>query len=79
MCGRFFATSTFREIRLRWNIRGDDDCPLFAPRFNIAPSQQVPVIVSDDGTRDIKRMQWGLVPAWAKDPCIGTKRSTLGM
>jgi hypothetical protein len=35
MCGRFTASFEFRQR----------DLPIFAPRYNIAPSQQVPVIV----------------------------------
>src|SRR4029077_16898986 len=41
--------------------------------FNIAPSQQVPVIVRADGAPDAKGMQWGLVPWWAKDQTIGNR------
>jgi putative SOS response-associated peptidase YedK len=69
MCGRFGATFTFREIMVRWNLQRD--IPLYAPRFNIAPSQQVPVIVSAHRAPDAKGMQWGLVPWWAKDQAIG--------
>jgi len=54
---------------VRWNLQRD--FPLYAPRFNIAPSQQVPVIVSTDNAPDAKPMQWGLVPWWAKDQAIG--------
>jgi putative SOS response-associated peptidase YedK len=71
MCGRFGATFTFREIMVRWNLQ--HDIPLYAPRFNIAPSQQVPVIVSTDSAPDAKGMQWGLVPWWAKDQAIGNR------
>jgi putative SOS response-associated peptidase YedK len=71
MCGRFGATFTFREIIVRWNLQRD--IPMYAPRFNIAPSQQVPVIVSTDSAPDAKGMQWGLVPWWAKDPAIGNR------
>ena len=42
MCGRFSATYTFREIKIRWNLQGDFS---FEPRYNIAPSQSVPVII----------------------------------
>jgi len=35
MCDRFTASFEFRQR----------DLPIFAPRYNIAPSQQVPVIV----------------------------------
>ena len=49
MCGRFSATFSFREIKVRWNLQGDFS---FEPRYNIAPSQQVPVIVRmKTGTR----------------------------
>jgi putative SOS response-associated peptidase YedK len=41
MCGRFTATFEFREIKVRWNLQGDLS---FVPRYNIAPSQSVPVI-----------------------------------
>jgi hypothetical protein len=30
MCGRFSATFTFREIKIRWNLYGDLS---FAPRY----------------------------------------------
>ena len=47
--------------------------PLYVPRFNIAPSQQAPVIVSADGAPDARGTQWGLVPWWAKDQAIGNR------
>jgi putative SOS response-associated peptidase YedK len=68
MCGRFTASFEFREIRLLFNLKRD--LPLFVPRYNIAPSQEVPVIVQSDGTNELKPMRWGLVPSWAPDPSI---------
>jgi putative SOS response-associated peptidase YedK len=56
---------------VRWNLQRD--FPLYVPRFNIAPSQQVPVIVRTNQASDAKPMQWGLVPWWAKDPAIGNR------
>ncbi len=56
---------------VRWNLQRE--LPLYAPHFNIAPSQQVPVIVRADGAPDAKGMQWGLVPWWAKDQAIGNR------
>jgi len=61
MCGRFTATFEFREIRIRWNLQRD--LPIFTPRYNIAPSQEVPVIVRNEGRNEINAMRWGLVPA----------------
>jgi putative SOS response-associated peptidase YedK len=47
---------------------------LLAPRYNIAPSQIVPVIRSPQSGADLREMagcKWGLIPYWAKDPKIG--------
>ena len=38
------------------------------PRYNVAPSQQVLGVVTQDGARRVVQHRWGLVPAWAKDP-----------
>lgn len=68
MCGRYTLTKTgempeffeISEVRL-------------PPRFNIAPTQDVPVIRSSDGARKLDLLRWGLVPRWAKDPSIGAR------
>lgn len=45
---------------------------LFAPRYNIAPTQMVAVIAEDkDGVRSLRQFKWGLIPFWAKDEKIG--------
>ncbi len=58
MCGRYgFAPGEFREIKLRFNIGGD--IPLFKPRYNIAPTQQAPVIVNLEGGNRMELFQMG--------------------
>jgi len=42
--------------------------PNFPPRYNIAPTQPIPVVIVENGARHFKLMRWGLVPAWVKDP-----------
>jgi len=37
-------------------------------RYNIAPTQSMPVVVSPDGKRVMETMRWGLIPSWVKDP-----------
>jgi len=71
MCGRFTYAKEFRELRIRFNL--DRDIPLFRPRYNIAPGQEVAVIFNRDGARGLAMMQWGLVPAWVKDPAIDNR------
>ena len=69
MCGRFGAS--YRDIKTVWNLYGDFS---FQTRYNIAPSQEVPVIIrNDDGRNEAKVMKWGLVPSWAPDPSIGQR------
>jgi putative SOS response-associated peptidase YedK len=69
MCGRFGASFQYRDIKVVWNLYGD--FPGYFPRYNIAPSQDVPVIVSNEGRNELNSMRWGLVPSWAQDPTIG--------
>ena len=71
MCGRFTASFEFREIKVLFDLQRD--IPLFAERYNIAPSQEVPVIVQNEGVNELKPMKWGLVPSWAPDPEIGNR------
>ena len=73
MCGRFVKKSPKEELRKRF---GFDDVPsgsLFDPRYNIAPSQEHPILIVLDDRRQVIPMKWGLVPNWAKDPKIGYK------
>lgn len=43
----------------------------YTPRWNIAPSLEVPVIAAPKGRRSLDALRWGLVPFWADDPKIG--------
>lgn len=45
----------------------------FEPRYNIAPSQQVPAVIQDNGSNRLVKLRWGLIPYWAKDVGIGNK------
>lgn len=42
----------------------------WAPRYNIAPTQPIPVIRQNPkrAVRELSMLRWGLVPSWAKDP-----------
>ncbi len=51
-----------------------DEPPNYSPRFNIAPTQVVPVVrTGADGVREWAPCRWGLVPPWAKDLKIGAR------
>lgn len=71
MCGRYELHTHPAAIALAFGI---GTIPSLAPRYNIAPMQQVPVVRrSQTGPRELVDMRWGLVPRWAKDPGIGAK------
>jgi len=42
--------------------------PNFPPRYNIAPTQPVPIVRLSEGRREFALVRWGLIPAWVKDP-----------
>lgn len=65
MCGRYTLTTPSIEIMKRFGI---DQIPFdYQPRYNIAPGQMVPAIISDSGTNRIGQLKWGFIPSWAKD------------
>ena len=53
------------------------EVPLLKPRFNIAPTQAVPVVrmapQQSEPQRQFVFLHWGLVPSWADDPAIGNR------
>ena len=70
MCGRFTITATAEEFQQRLELGEMPDD--WQPRYNVAPSQSIPV-VTDADQRRVHWMQWGLVPFWAKTAAIGGK------
>lgn len=73
MCGRFTLTATPAEVEALFGLI---DLDAFPPRYNIAPTQPVVVVVSAPPRapgsnlpdRQAVLVRWGLVPAWAKSP-----------
>ena len=68
MCGRFTLRASARVIAEQFGLF---ELPSFAARFNIAPSQLVPVVRM--GGCELVWLRWGLVPGWAQDPAIGNR------
>jgi putative SOS response-associated peptidase YedK len=65
MCGRYVITSTPQAIRA---LFGYPEQPNFPPRYNVAPTQPIPIVRILDGKRSFALMRWGLLPSWVKDP-----------
>jgi putative SOS response-associated peptidase YedK len=70
MCGRFSNKSSSEKIKREFNVT---EVPTVAPRYNIAPTQNIIAINQEAGEREAKTFKWGLVPSWAKDTLIGAR------
>ncbi|MDT8436467.1 MAG: SOS response-associated peptidase [Gemmatimonadota bacterium] len=72
MCGRFTLATPAAEWAALFEL---GDVPEFAPRWNIAPTQDVAAVRvvpradggADPAEREVARLRWGLVPHWAKE------------
>ncbi len=73
MCGRFVKKSSGEELRKRFGFDDPAQGVLLEPSFNIAPSQEQPILIVAQDRRILAMMKWGLVPYWSKDPKIGYK------
>jgi putative SOS response-associated peptidase YedK len=65
MCGRYALTLPPDAVRAVFGYR---EQPNFPARYNIAPTQPVPVVVAASGARSFMLMRWGFLPGWVKDP-----------
>ena len=72
MCGRTNLTATPEELAAAFEL---DEVPALSPRYNIAPSQPVPVVRVEASRRKrrLSLVRWGLVPHWAGDPKVGAR------
>ena len=71
MCGRFAFYSPAEATAALFGVAG---APAVAPRYNIAPSQDIAAIRNDAAAgREFVLLRWGLVPFWAKDASIGNR------
>jgi putative SOS response-associated peptidase YedK len=64
MCGRYNLVPT-ESVASRFEV-DNPQLPLL-PRYNVAPSQAMPVVVRNSPNR-IVEMRWGLIPSWSQEP-----------
>ena len=70
MCGRLTLTHPNTALAALFDAGLANDLP-DSPRFNICPTQAVPVVTFASGIRHLGPMRWGLVPSWYKTPTAG--------
>jgi putative SOS response-associated peptidase YedK len=69
MCGRYGFGNPARLGTLPLGVA----LPDLDARYNITPSQNVPLVLQEGETRQAAMARWGLVPFWADDPAIGNR------
>jgi len=80
MCGRYTLTSP-EDIAARFGLGALSETQI-SPRFNVSPSQSVPVIRGHDSGPALEYMRWGFRPGWMKGtgsrpPPINARGETL--
>ncbi len=76
MCGRYVSPDE-AAIEAEFNlVRSELEFPA---SYNVAPTQNVPVVRETHGKRSCSRLHWGLIPFWAKgvQPKYSTINATL--
>jgi putative SOS response-associated peptidase YedK len=63
MCGRYILRMQDRYLR-EWNLHGPP--AWVTTSYNIAPTQQVPVMRMEDGGPVAAMVRWGLIPSFAR-------------
>jgi putative SOS response-associated peptidase YedK len=73
MCGRYRLSRRKQIIAEHFDAISDADD--WVPRYNIAPTQPVPVLQQHptEPTRHLSQMRWGLIPSWSKDASSAAK------
>ncbi len=72
MCGRYRLSRRKQIVTEYFDVPEDDED--WTPRYNIAPTQPVPVIrKTPNQLREMVFLRWGLIPSWATEPSIGAK------
>src|SRR5262249_55408750 len=71
MCGRYRQSRRKQIIAEHFDAISDAED--WIPRYNVAPTQHVPVIRQNptEPTRHLSQMRWGLIPSWSKDASGG--------
>jgi len=63
MCGRYLLSTSAEIIA---GLFQADTSAKWRPRYNIAPTQPIPVVLQGPEQRILQSMRWGLTPRWAK-------------
>jgi len=71
LCGRFTLSTDIKTLINVFQLK--EDIFDYIPRYNIAPGQDIHVIIREEDSRKLRLMKWGLIPGWAREAKIGYK------
>lgn len=71
MCGRFVSATPADEVARYFDAQAPEAA--LEPSWNVAPTNDIYVVLEDGGIRRVAPHHWGLVPVWAKSPALGNK------
>lgn len=66
MCAQFMIRAKIKDLAIRFNAKAPSQEPLFKP--HVFPRYLAPVVVQSPTGREIKLMQFGLIPFFEKNP-----------
>ena len=71
MCGRYTLSTPVEKLAEEFGLVGQ--LPDLQPSYNVAPTREVPAVVSGGEGRRMEMLRWGLIPSWVDDPGIGSR------
>src|SRR5690606_40959395 len=80
MCGRYASARDKHQLLEEFRVEQDADPDKeLGPDYNVAPTKNVYAVMdrvpegAERAVRQLRVVKWGLVPAWAKDPSVGSR------
>lgn len=65
MCQRFSMAAELPEVQEHFQI--ERVMYFYKNRYNISPTQHMPVVLQQNGVRILDEFRWGFIPFWGKD------------
>ena len=73
MCGRYASARSVQDLAVAFGIREDHVEADVVADWNVAPTKQIVAALDRGAGAVLTTLRWGLVPAWADDPSVGSR------
>ena len=73
MCGRYASARSVQDLAVAFGIREDHVESTLEADWNVAPTKAISAVLDRGAGPVLTSLRWGLVPAWADDPSIGSR------